>query len=361
MSLEVIYVVRHGFRSSWSVDHITGTYTSYLRSPTGLPTDPALTSHGVEQADELAAHLVDLDPPIDQVYSSPYYRCLQTISPFTLLHNAEHSESSPSNSVPCSPLGIRVELGLSEWYGQAHFEHPTSASLDKLNTLFANLDMNYDSSPGPRRRGESIPQLYQRVASCMQAIVAQCDKEGKKAVLISTHAAVVIVLGRVLTANIPEDVSVEDFRAFTCGLCTYRRQGGGQDCSIPTVTDISRDRARKYKDVQGAVPSAGTHLISRPLSLGRLAVDPWGPGESKVQGLSQKHSIGLSSHWTCEANSDCSFLRGGEERGWKFSGDESFVEVGREGLPLSTLESDPNSAVEKDGDGFSSKTNISKL
>ncbi|KAI1743624.1 RNA polymerase III transcription initiation factor complex component [Xylaria scruposa] len=328
MSLEVIYVVRHGFRSSWSVDHVTGTYTPYLRSPTGLPTDPALTSHGIEQADELAGHLSRLHPPIDQVYSSPYYRCLQTISPFVSQNNAALSRPSPSeDNAPRPHLNIRVESGLSEWYGRAPFEHPTSAPFDDLSTLFADLDAGYVSSPAPSRYGESIPQLYERVASCIQAIIAQCDQEGKKTVLISTHAAVVIALGRVLTEKIPEDVSVDDFKAFTCGLSTYRRQGVYQDRSIAAATSRptkTRDQAEKWADTQNIM-----HATDTPPWSQSLASDPQEP-----------------RGWTCEVNSDCGFLRGGEERGWRFSGDESFVEVGGEGLPLSTPESHPNNAVD---------------
>ncbi|KAI0971667.1 histidine phosphatase superfamily [Xylaria arbuscula] len=316
MSLETIYVVRHGFRPSWSVDHITGTYSLHLRSPTGLPTDPALTAHGVEQADELAGHLLGVDPPIDRAFSSPYYRCLQTISPFISRRNSGQNKASVSDDdVPHPRLSIRVEAGLSEWYGRAHFEHPTSAPLSELTTLFADLDVDYVSSPAPPRRGESIPQLYERLASCIETIIAQCDKEGKKSVLISTHAAAVVALGRVLTARVPDDATVEDFRAFTCGLSKYRRQGIDQD--------------------------------------GRLALDP---GESS----NQRTSFGLSSHWACEANSDCSFLSGGEERGWKFAGDESFIEVGQENLLSSTLKSNSNAAIKKGTDG-SSGASISKL
>ncbi len=171
-----------------------------------------------------------------------------------------------------------MESGLSEWYGQAHFEHPTSAPLDELNALFADLDADYVSLPAPPRRGESIPQLYERVASCIEAIVTRCDKEGKKSVLISTHAAVVVALGRVLTATVPDDATVEDFRAFTCGLSKYQRQGVDQSCS----------------------PALDSRAPSRP----------------KFKDAYQRRSFGLSSHWACKVNSDCSFLYGGEERGW---------------------------------------------
>lgn len=53
------------------------------RTPTGIPTDPPLTAKGVEQSRELAEYLAQVDPPIDRIYSSPFYRCLQTLKPFS--------------------------------------------------------------------------------------------------------------------------------------------------------------------------------------------------------------------------------------------------------------------------------------
>jgi len=54
-----------------------------INSPTGIPSDPPLSAHGTEQARELMAHLVKLDSKIDRIYSSPFYRCLETINPTT--------------------------------------------------------------------------------------------------------------------------------------------------------------------------------------------------------------------------------------------------------------------------------------
>jgi hypothetical protein len=72
------------FRSNWSVDPTTGQYTALLvKSPTGIPTDPPLTSKGVQQSKELADYLSTIEPPVDVIYSSPFYRCLQTLKPFT--------------------------------------------------------------------------------------------------------------------------------------------------------------------------------------------------------------------------------------------------------------------------------------
>jgi broad specificity phosphatase PhoE len=54
-----------------------------VKTPTGIPTDPPLTSKGVEQSKELAEYLCNIEPPVERVYSSPFYRCLQTLKPTT--------------------------------------------------------------------------------------------------------------------------------------------------------------------------------------------------------------------------------------------------------------------------------------
>ncbi|EEU46518.1 uncharacterized protein NECHADRAFT_79200 [Fusarium vanettenii 77-13-4] len=251
MSLEVIYVTRHGFRSGWSVDPLTGVYSAFIRSPTGIPADPPLTSHGVSQAKEMGQHLMTLDPPIDVVYSSPYYRCLQTINPFV-----ELKRQQSGGKLDTAATRIRPEYGL------------LPAPADRLKALFPAYDENYVSALTPSRRGETIQDLYGRVAAAVQAIIDQCDREGKRAALICTHAAVIIALGRVLSGNIPDTVETEDFQAFTCGLSVYRRRS--------TQTNMA------------------------------------GPGERGTL-ISEAQTVGA---WQCELDSDCSFLTSGEERGW---------------------------------------------
>ena len=143
--------------------------------------------------------------------------------------------SSPSPSPSSDPgeggggkggPGIRVEAGISEWYGLAPWEHPTSAPLAELTTLFpaAPLDDQYRSRVVPPRHGESIAQLHDRVAAAIGAIIEQSDREGARAIVLNTHAAVMIALGRVLTGRMPTSVDEEDFKAFTCGLSIYRRR-----------------------------------------------------------------------------------------------------------------------------------------
>jgi len=60
-----------------------------------------LSAHGVDQSIELAQHLLHVDPPIDVIYSSPWYRCLQTLKPFTDEMKAREK-----------PKPIKVEPGL---------------------------------------------------------------------------------------------------------------------------------------------------------------------------------------------------------------------------------------------------------
>lgn len=69
------------FRMTWTVDPVTGVYSSSHSYPTGIPNDPVLAAYGEEQALELAEKAVTLDPKPQIVYSSPFYRCIQTITP----------------------------------------------------------------------------------------------------------------------------------------------------------------------------------------------------------------------------------------------------------------------------------------
>lgn len=70
------------YRSNWLVDTQSGEYSSSFPTPTGIPSDPALASYGVLQAEQLAEKLHTLSPGVDVVYSSPFYRCLQTLKPY---------------------------------------------------------------------------------------------------------------------------------------------------------------------------------------------------------------------------------------------------------------------------------------
>ncbi|KAI9055496.1 hypothetical protein LZ554_000447 [Drepanopeziza brunnea f. sp. 'monogermtubi'] len=277
MSLEVIYVTRHGFRSNWVVDPKTGEYSASIPSPTGIASDPSLAGYGVEQSHELALHLQALDPPIQRIYSSPFYRCVQTISPTVAALAATCTDPETGK--------VRGENGIGEWYGLARFDHPSPAEPAVMKALFPHYDERYKVAIKPSVNGETIDELHDRTAYALHRIIEQCDREGVKAIVLCTHAATLIAIGRALTGRMPEDIAEEDFRPFTCGLSTFVRRGRG---NMETT------------------------------------VKEWEGPETGIPKVDWKGGNGVGGGWNVTLSGDCSFLSGGEERGWRFSGDESF-------------------------------------
>lgn len=104
-----------------------------------------------------------------------------------------------------------------------------------------------------------------------------------KSVLICTHAAIIPIIGRVLTGNKPKRPTEQDFIPWTASLFTFWRRG-----------------AKVLDDIPDAVPSQALPNMG------------WGNG------------FGVGGLWECLTNGDCSFLSHGKERGWQFSGKESF-------------------------------------
>ncbi|KAL6710192.1 hypothetical protein ACN47E_009983 [Coniothyrium glycines] len=215
--IEAIYVVRHAFRSNWSVDPQTGTYTAGLvKTPTGIPTDPPLTSKGVQQSKELAEYLCNVDPPIDRIYSSPFYRCLQTLRP-TAEKLFDQGQVKGN---------IRIDGGIGEFFGRANWEHPSPPTLQILAPHFENLDYEYLSVHSPSAKGELITELHERVARALEHIINTLDNEPEQAktVLICSHAATIIATGRVLTGQMPDDLDEDDFQCFTAGVSKFIRK-----------------------------------------------------------------------------------------------------------------------------------------
>jgi transcription factor C subunit 7 len=149
----------------------------------------------------------------------------------------------------------------------------------------------------PSSHGETIPQLHNRVATALAAIISDVDSQiqaeeaqtrnsSSKAILICSHAAPLIAMGRALTGNVPDDVNTEDFYVYTTGLSTFvRRQSN--TAAGETVGERS-------------LLAAGTKLVP----------------ENEVQVPNWKDGKGVGGGWDCVSNGDCSFLSGGEERGW---------------------------------------------
>ncbi|KAJ5388500.1 phosphoglycerate mutase family protein [Penicillium cosmopolitanum] len=322
MPLDTIYLTRHGHRLNWTIDHRTGVYKAQFPTPTGNPADPALTSHGVRQSEELAAHIIapDFHPKPFRIYSSPFYRCLQTIQPSVEELKQKHKgiKSQDGKSAiqsrgqiePSADMDVRLENGLGEWFGPTtFFDHPPHPEPSVMRTHFPTMlhetpENKYSPLIHPSTRGETIAQLHNRVAAALEGIIADVDAEitaveasqspeqrTSKAILICAHAASLIAMGRALTGNMPEDSSVEDFYVFTAGMSTFRRRG------VSTGGNLR---------VEGGVLAEGTKLYRSK------GVPEWENGK------------GVGGGWDCALNGDCSFLSGGAERGWHFNGEEGF-------------------------------------
>jgi transcription factor C subunit 7 len=315
MVLETIYVVRHAvhfslpqsfqlalhptntsqFRMAYSLDPTVLRYYSNIPTPTGLPADVALSSYGERQAEQLGLHLAELDPPIDQVISSPYYRCLQTLKPGVLRLQSERAYEG----------GVRLESGFEEWYGATgdHRQQPRPLEYKPLKRdFFPELDLRWDlpregdgdgrGGDGvirPNKFGESVDALHDRVAYALHRTIERADREGHKAIIICMHAAVMIAIGRALTGRMPDDYTEDDFQCYTASMSKYSRR-------------------QPYKTVE---------------EFGE--VEKWDERQQHKVPDVRWRGKGVMGGWDSILNANCSYLAGGEERGWKFSGDESFL------------------------------------
>jgi transcription factor C subunit 7 len=227
-----------------------------------------LAGYGVEQSHELSTHLQTLSPPAQRFYSSPFYRCIQTISP--AVEAIAKTTSDPETHK------IRGENGVGEWYGMARFDHPSPATSKVLKGLFERYDENYEPEIKPSVNGETIEELHDRTAYALHRLIEKSDREGVKAILICTHAATLIAIGRALTGRMPEDTAEEDFRPFTCGVSTFVRKNKGSQAQVS-----------RWEGLETKIPEV-----------------PWRGGN------------GVGGGWEITKSGDCSFLSGGEERGW---------------------------------------------
>ncbi|KAL2423694.1 putative transporter MCH2 [Exophiala dermatitidis] len=287
MPVTEILLLRHGHRLAWTLNPVTGEYTSNHPFPTGLPADPPLASHGVQQARETARHLGKVLEEVVKtdrvrIYSSLFYRCLETLRPTVeTLREISLPTTTPAQH---RHLKVRGERGIGEWFGRAWFVQPKPAEPSRLRKeFFPWLDDEYVSRVVPPEHGERIVPLHDRVARALAHIVQDVDEEYHRSgrgdeevtLLLCGHAAQIIASGRALTGQVPDDLDEEDFKCFTCGISKFTRR---------------------------QVPGTGEPYYD----------DDW------------RNSGGVAGGWDCILNSDCSHLSQGEERGWHFHGDESF-------------------------------------
>ncbi|KAF9056210.1 phosphoglycerate mutase-like protein [Panaeolus papilionaceus] len=204
--IEKIYIARHGFRLNW----ISSTW----QSPTGLARDPPLTAYGETQAQELAQYFLscpDHERPT-AIFSSPYYRCLQTSQPLA----------------KALGLPIYVEHGIAEWYSPVTPGtglHPRPGSTESLQSFFPEVDSSWQTLYYPTRKGETVEEVHDRTdtfaSAFVDAIAQRLPAEKQKRILLVTHAATVIALARTFIGE--REVPM---KAGCCSLTELERRRG---------------------------------------------------------------------------------------------------------------------------------------
>ncbi|KAK6438854.1 C6 zinc cluster transcription factor-like protein [Oleoguttula sp. CCFEE 5521] len=263
MVLKTILLTRHGFRANW-FDEPAPLHPSGLEPP-----DTPLSAHGLLQAQELSHFLTPQQPHITGIYSSPWYRCIQTVEPLA------------------SALHVRIipEPGLGEWYGLNRTDDPTPATAAELQNFYAGIEPEHQSLFVPAVTGESIEELYERSAYVLSRLIKQLDEDpsGPESVVLCTHAASLVAFSRVLAGNVPSDPSTQDFIAYTACVTRFERQD--------------------------AVP---VKVLPKPVASSRKLQSDW----------LNEHARG--GRWRCVLNGYSGYLSSGRQRGWRFSGKESF-------------------------------------
>lgn len=156
--------------------------------------------------------------------------------------------------------------------------------MSELQEHFDFLDTSHKPAIRPSTNGESLDAIHARHAYALQQMIENLDQDPSqpRAILLCTHAASMICIGRVLTGRMPEDVGEEDFRCGTCALSIFHRRSQGD---------------------------AGARSISDAIK--------WNPTDPEsIPAVDWQCGRGVAGGWDCHANGDCSFLEGGEERTW---------------------------------------------
>ncbi|GAA5821064.1 hypothetical protein JCM10212_003098 [Sporobolomyces blumeae] len=283
MPLKTIYIARHG-TLSWE----TQTWTS----PTGVPRDPPLSAHGVDQAKELGLFFKEeleqseggFEKEKTMLFSSPLYRCVQTARP-----------TSEALDLP-----VHIENGLGEWYLPVRKGlHPALSTSAFLAPFFPPSLLAPPSPKGeptwmplltPPRTGESMRSVHLRAKRFLNAFVAELDQRGIERVIVFSHAATCIALSRALAGDLDD---------------LYENDGSIDGAPEPAWNEDERLACR-----------AATCSVSK--------FDRVGTRES---GGEQDQVLGKGK-WDRVWNGKTDQLKGGEERHWEFSYVEEYTEDG---------------------------------
>ncbi|SCV05722.1 LANO_0H13740g1_1 [Lachancea nothofagi CBS 11611] len=206
MTIKTIYIARHGYRSNWLPKG------PYPPPPTGVNSDVPLAEHGVKQAKELAHYIMSIENQPEMIFSSPFYRCLETSQPISDLLE-----------VP-----IQVERGIGEWYKPDREVIPEPASFAVLNNFFpGKLNMDWQPTVIPSKNGETEEDIFNRCREFWPKFVAKLESQypNIETILLVTHAATKIALGMNLlgfdNCRDPIDGDGTILRSGSCSLDKY--------------------------------------------------------------------------------------------------------------------------------------------
>jgi transcription factor C subunit 7 len=104
--------------------------------------------------------------------------------------------------------------------------HPLPGPASELQNFFPRIDpSSHEPLLVPSRTGETVEQLHERAKTVMDGLIERLDgdehEQAVRSILICSHAATIIALGRALTGN-PE----LDVRTGCCSVSRYRRRPG---------------------------------------------------------------------------------------------------------------------------------------
>ncbi|KAI9489997.1 histidine phosphatase superfamily [Zychaea mexicana] len=228
MVVKCIWVTRHGYREDW--------VTENPHLPTNRAHDPPLSKVGLKQARELGNYLKDKG--IQRAYCSPFYRCLQTVSPL----------------IKDTGIPLYIDNSMSEWYGKAYDKYQQPASIQELKEQhFPFLQTGHVSSIPLPEGCETVKMCHQRSKEGLNKLLNQLDNEadgGPETILLVGHAASVITAVRALLDNETYPVCPA-----TCSLSKLvRKDDGSWDLVLNGDTTHLSDGSQRAWTFAGDIP-----------------------------------------------------------------------------------------------------------
>lgn len=207
MAIKTIYIARHGYRSNWL------PHGPYPPPPTGVENDVPLAEHGLEQAEELSKYMLnEIEPKPEVLFSSPFYRCIQTIKP-----------TKQSLNIP-----LYIDRGLGEWFRPDRHEISIPVSNYVISKFFPNLiELNWEDTNIPSSNGETEEEIFSRCHEFWPIFIKHVEEKypNVNTIMLVTHAATKAALGSNLLKHVnaiqPIDKEGNLIRNGSCSLDRY--------------------------------------------------------------------------------------------------------------------------------------------